>query len=133
MLQEDKRTEKRQFGGGGEEKIYDIFKKRRKCEFENYLKEKEMEELGQETETLMKSEEELRKEWEEKLQRREERIAEEEEKRATQIEKAKKIKQSYELLNLCRKTLETEGITWKKSKERRELERTRLERIHRRR
>ena len=70
------------------------------CEFESYIKEKELEEKGHHTE--IKSEEQLKEEWEQKLKEREERIAEEEEQREKKIQKAKRMEQSYELLRLCR-------------------------------
>ena len=44
-------------------------------------------------------------------------------------EKARRLKQSFELLRLCKETLENEGATWEKSKERRELEKQRLCRV----
>ena len=77
----------------------------------------------------MKSDEELKREWEEKLQERGRMLAEEEEARDRRKEKAQRMEKSYELMRLCIKTLELEGITWTKSKERRELERSRLLRI----
>ena len=92
------------------------------------MEEKE-EELNGNQETYWKSEEELRKEWEEKLQEREKLMMEEEAQREKRIQKAKRMQQSYELMRLCRKTLEIEGITWAISKERREMERSKVLRL----
>ena len=124
VIQEQNKQEKRPIKGGGEEdKLYDIFKRRRKQEFQEYLEEKEEEEKANQ-EAYWKSDEELKIEWERKLQEREKTMSEEEELIEKRIQKAKRMHQSYELMRLCRKTLETEGITWAKSKERRELERS---------
>ena len=131
VIQEQKKQEKRPIQESGEAnktEVYDIFKKRRKKEFQEYLEEKEEEIKGNQV-TYRKSEEELRKEWEEKLQEREKLMAEEDELREKRIHKAKRMQQSYELMRLCRKTLEMEGITWAKSKERREMERSKILRL----
>ena len=50
-------------------------------------------------------------------------MEDEEKERKLRGEKISSMEKSYELLSLCRKTLEEEGETWKKTKERRDMER----------
>ena len=61
--------------------------------------------------------------WEESLKEREEKMEDEEKERKLRGEKISSMEKSYELLSLCRKTLEEERETWKKTKERRDMER----------
>ena len=109
VLHKEQKAEKRGVEKDTEDKkIHEIFNKRRKkaeAEFEEYLQEKELEERGGE---IRKSEEQLKLEWEEKLRKREEQIKAEETERNRRKEKASKLKQSFELLRLCKETLEME-------------------------
>ena len=68
-------------------------------------------------------------EWDRKLQKRQERLDEEEKERAGKIRKANRLEKGWELLNLCREIMEEEGYHWQKSKERREEERKKQERL----
>ena len=130
VVQEEKQPGKRQ---GGEEEVYDIFKKtkyqkRDIQEFEEYLNDKERE-ANTETEPD-KSEEEMQKEWEALVAEIEERMRREEEEREQRQRKAMRLQQSYDLLRLCKHAMEKEGLNWEKSKERREYERGKAERMH---
>ena len=129
MIQEVNQAEKRQ---GAEEKLYEIFRntkhqKREDKEFEECLNQKEMEEKAEAEPE--KSEDELKKEWEERVAEMEERMRREEEEREQRQKKARKIQQSYDLLRMCKEMMEKEGVHWAKSKERREYERGKAERM----
>ena len=71
-----------------------------------------------------KTDEELANEWRERIREREAQIEEEEKSREKLIEKAKKLQKGWELMRLCRETIEENGEKWKKSKESRDLEKT---------
>ena len=129
VIQKEQNAEKREGENDiDERKTHWMFKRRKKAdqEFEEYLLEKEIEEKGL---TTMKSEEQLQQEWEERLRHREEQMMTENAEREKRRKKARRLKQSFELLRLCKETLENEGATWEKSKERRELEKQRLCRV----
>ena len=64
--------------------------------------------------------------WEKKLEEREIRLEEERKKRETKIELSKSLTKSFHLLRLCREMLAKDGVTWKKSQERREEERNEI-------
>ena len=118
VIQEVPQAEKRQ---GEDEEVYAIFRsrklqKREEIEFEEYLKEKA------ETEPV-KSEEERKEEWAKRVAEIEENMRREEEERNQRQEKARRLKQSYDLLRMCKEMMEKEGTNWAKSKERREYER----------
>ena len=65
--------------------------------------------------------------WEKMLEEREIRIETEEKERTAKKAKAERLERSWDLLNLCRE-VDKDGLSWKKSKERRETERDRKER-----
>ena len=62
-------------------------------------------------------------EWKEKIKEMEKNIKEEEILRKKRIDEARRKEKTWELLRLCRRTIEEEGSKWKVSKERREMER----------
>ena len=56
------------------------------------------------------------------LEERELRMMREEVERAAKKQKVERLERSWDLLNLCREVMNKEGLTWKASKERRDLE-----------
>ena len=69
------------------------------------------------------SERKAKIDWEKKLEDREIRLEEERKRIETRIELSKNLTKSFHLLRLCREMLAKDGVTWKKSQERREDER----------
>ena len=59
------------------------------------------------------------------MEEQERRIETEEKERTTRKAKAEQLERSWDLLNLCREVMDKEGLSWKKSKERRDEERRR--------
>ena len=63
-------------------------------------------------------------EWDIRRKEIEENIRGEETEREERIEKARKLEKGWELMRLCKQLIEENGEKWKKSKERRDIERT---------
>ena len=123
VMQSEKHPEKRKNDQDVEERrqVYKIFEnntnnKKKKVEIEDEEDEKCKKKESKEDpiETI---------DWEECLEDKERKMEEEEKERKSREEQMISMEKSYELLNLCRKTLEEEGETWIKSKERRDMER----------
>ena len=69
-----------------------------------------------------KTDEELAEEWKERLREREIWMQEEETRRVERIEKARKLQRGWELMRMCKEMIEENGEKWKKTKERRDME-----------
>ena len=67
------------------------------------------------------------RDWDRAIWLREEEMKKKAEARSRRIAEAKRKEKSYELLRLCKKIMELEGSHWKKSQERRELEKREAE------
>ena len=71
-----------------------------------------------------KTDDELAEEWNQRIRDREEKLLKEEAERSERLEKAKIMQKGWELMRLCKQLIEENEEKWKKSKERRELERS---------
>ena len=71
-----------------------------------------------------KSDEELAEEWNIRRKEIEENLLREEAEREERIERAGRMQKGWELMRLCRQMIEENGEKWKKSKERRDMERS---------
>ena len=91
----------------------------------------------EETETQNKEKEEetesrwekgwTQEEWLERINEKQKEMEEAEAQIIKRIEQSRKLQQGWEMMRLCKEMMKLNGNKWRKSKERRELERNRLE------
>ena len=104
------------------EKTYEIFTnvKRRKTE-----KETKNQQTGEEESKWEKAW--TQEEWLERIKEKQKELEKEEMDRLKRIEQSKRLQQGWELMRLCKEMMEVDGYKWKISKERRDMERNKLE------